>query len=74
MNWLKDRAKEPTTYLGLSALIYGAGTLAKVNEAPAVADAVATAAPALSSGDWTTGIASIVLAVLGIFMKEKGSR
>lgn len=74
MDWLKSRAKEPTTYLGLSALIYGGGTLAKINEAPAIADAVATAAPALSSGDYATGIAGVLLAVLGIFMKEKGGR
>lgn len=74
MEWLKARAKEPTTYLGLSALIYGGGQLAKINEAPAIADAVASAAPALSSGDWTTGLVSVLLAVLGVFMKEKGSR
>lgn len=74
MSWLKDRAKEPTTYLGLSALIYGAGTLAKVNEAPAVADAVATAAPSLAAGDWATGLVLLLGGVFGIFMKEKGSR
>ncbi|MFN3933628.1 MAG: hypothetical protein ACK4KX_03225 [Parvibaculum sp.] len=74
MNFLKDRAKEPTTYLGISALIYGAGTLAKVNEAPAVADAVANAAPALAAGDWITGLALLLSGALGIFMKEKGGR
>lgn len=74
MSWLKDRAKEPTTYLGLSALIYGAGTLAKVNEAPAVADAVTTAAPALAAGDWATGLVLLIGGLFGAFMKEKGGR
>ncbi|MFN3933621.1 MAG: hypothetical protein ACK4KX_03190 [Parvibaculum sp.] len=74
MKWLKARAKEPTTYLGLSALIYGSGQLAKVNEAPAVADAVASAAPALAAGDWATGLMLLVGGILGALMREKGGR
>ncbi|PKQ07301.1 MAG: hypothetical protein CVT72_03730 [Alphaproteobacteria bacterium HGW-Alphaproteobacteria-11] len=74
MNWLKDRAKEPTTYVGLSAAIYGLGTLAKVNEAPAVADAVSTAAPALAAGDWATGLLLLIGGALAAVMKEKGGK
>ncbi|MCW5728158.1 hypothetical protein [Parvibaculum sp.] len=74
MDWLKARLKEPTTYLGLSAVIYGGGTLAKVNEAPAIADAVANAAPALSTGDYATGITLLLGGLLGAFMREKGGR
>ncbi|MBX3495664.1 MAG: hypothetical protein KF769_05415 [Parvibaculum sp.] len=74
MDWLKKRLAEPTTYLGLSASIYGVGMLGKVNEAPAVADAISTAAPALAAGDYVTGIALIVGGALGAFLKEKGGR
>jgi len=73
-DWLKDRAREPSTYLGTALLISGAGQLAKINEAPAIADAVTNAAPALSSGDWATGLSVILMSVLGIFLKEKGGR
>lgn len=74
MNWLLQRLKEPTTYLGLSASIYGVGMLGKIDEAPALADAVSTAAPALAAGDYVTGIALIVGGALGAFLKEKGGR
>lgn len=73
-NWLKDRAKEPTTYLGAAAVITGVGQLAKINEAPGIADAVTNAAPALATGDWTTGLGVLLMGILGVFLREKGGR
>lgn len=73
-DWLLTRAKEPTTYLGVAAVITGAGQLAKINEAPAIADAVVTAAPALAVGDWATGLVLLLGGLFGAFMREKGSR
>ena len=73
-SWLLDRAKEPTTYLGVAAVISGAGQLAKINEAPAIADAVVTAAPALAVGDWGTGLMLLLGGLFGAFLKEKGGR
>lgn len=74
MNWLKDRAKEPTTYLGTALVISGVGHLAKINEAPAVADAISNAAPALAAGDWASGLGLVLMGILGAFMREKGGR
>lgn len=73
-NWIKDRSREPTTYLAISQLILGLGGLLKVSEAPAVADSVAQAAGALSAGDYTTGAVLVVSGLLGIVMREKGKR
>lgn len=40
MEWWKERLSEPSTYGGLAAVVAGVGTLAKINEAPAVSDAL----------------------------------
>ncbi|PZO86699.1 MAG: hypothetical protein DI626_05795 [Micavibrio aeruginosavorus] len=70
-NWLAKRGKEPTTYLGLSQLIIAVGYLFKLNEAPALADAVLAASGHLTSGDYLTGAVAILGGIGGIFLKEK---
>lgn len=74
MDWLKHRAKEPSTYVGLAAVVTGVGQLAKINEAPAIADAVTNAAPSLAAGDWTTGLMVVLAGLAGVFLREKGGR
>lgn len=70
-DWLKDRAKDPATYLGVGLLIEGMGNLAKVKEATDISDAVQAAAPSLVQGDWSTGLLALVMGVAGIFMRSR---
>lgn len=73
MEWLLKRLREPTTYLGLAALTTGAGQLGKINEAPAVADALMGAGQAVAGGvDPMTAALMSIAGVLGVFMREKG--
>jgi hypothetical protein len=72
-DWLKKRLSEPTTYAGLAAIVMGAGQLGKVNEAPAVADAIVAAAPHLAAGNWLNAL-MIGLGSLAVLMKEKGGK
>jgi hypothetical protein len=50
MNWLQDRLREGSTWAGLSAVMMGVGQLGKVNEAPAVSDALTNVGTAISQG------------------------
>ena len=72
LNFFKDRAKEPTSYLALGAILTGLGQLTKDNNLPVIADTVAQAAEPLSQGDYATGGALILSGLFGLFMKEKG--
>jgi hypothetical protein len=72
MKWLKKRLAEPSTYIGLSLLMQGIGTLGKMDHTAVIADAIQTAGASLAHGDYTTGAALLVGGILGIFMKEKG--
>lgn len=71
-NWLKKRMNEPTTYMGLALVLNGVGTLGKIDEAPAIADAIVNAAGPLSSGDYGTAVSLILGGLLGVLMREKG--
>lgn len=73
-NWLKDRAKEPTTYIGLSLIVQAIGMLAKVSEAPMIADSIAGAAEPLARGDFATGGAALLGGILAVMMREKGRK
>lgn len=75
MNWLLKRLSEPSTYAGLAGVIVGAGQLGKINEAPAVADAVAAGGQAVAAGApaWMAA-AAVVTGLLAAFLKEKGGR
>jgi len=50
MNWFQKRMGEASTYGGLGMLIAGLGQLAKINEAPAVVDAVSQVGHAVAAG------------------------
>lgn len=69
MNWIKERLSEASTYAGLSGLVTAVGILAKVNEAPAIADAVTNAAPALTAGDWLGGGIALAFGLVAAFKK-----
>jgi hypothetical protein len=73
MDWFKKRLAEPSTYAGLAAVILGGGQLAKISEAPAMAEAVASAAPHLAAGDWMSGL-MIALGSLAMILKDKGGK
>jgi len=70
-NKFKDRFKEPSTYAALSSIILGLGVLTKVNEAPAVADAVAQSGAAFTQGEYIAGGAFLFSALAGIFLRER---
>lgn len=69
--WLKDRFSSPNTWIAVSLLMQAIGIIGKVNEAPVIADAVASAAGPLSAGDYSTASVAIGSAVLGLILKEK---
>lgn len=71
-NWIKKRADEPTTYLGLSALVAGLGMLFKINEAPMIAETLSQSAQTLAQGDFVTPAALLIGGILGMIKAEKG--
>lgn len=73
-NWLKKRAAEPTSYIGLALLVQAIGTLTKMNEAPAIAEAIQSAADPLARGDYATAGTVAIGGLLAILMREKGGR
>lgn len=78
MNKIKKRLSEPSTWIGLSALITGVGLVGKINEAPVIAETVETVGQGvvtgMSTGDWTLSISAIIAAIIGIFKGEKDSK
>ncbi|WP_341894315.1 hypothetical protein [Ferrovibrio terrae] len=66
MDWLKKRIGERTTWVGLASIIAGVGQIAKVSEAPAVADAVANVGVAVSTG--TVDPMSLLITGLGTYL------
>jgi len=75
MDWLKERAKERTTWLGLATVLTGVGQLAKVEEAPLIADTVAQVGTVVTGGGWDLPtIATIILGAVITGMREKGRK
>lgn len=74
MNWFKDRAGEPSTWGGLSLLIYGLGELFKISEAAPVAETVAQGGQSVAGGDYAGGITIMVGGILAALLGEKGSK
>lgn len=68
--WAKflTRLREPSTYAGVAAVVLGAGQLAKVNEAPALADLI-NQAGASAAVDPVTGVVALVAGLIAIFRK-----
>jgi len=73
-DWLKKRLAEPSTAVGLTVAIAGVGQLAKIDEAPAIAEAVGAAAQVAGAGDYTGGAVLLIGGLLGAFLGEKGKR
>lgn len=71
---IKERFSEKSTYVGLATAAVGIGEVAKINEAPQVADVITQAGKAAATGDYMTAGAVGLLGLLSIFMKEKGSK
>jgi len=74
MNWFLKRLREPSTMIGLGVAVGGIGQVAKIEEAPAIAETLVQSAPAFAGGDYVTGIGLLLGGVFGAFMKEKGDR
>lgn len=72
-DWLKKRFSEPSSWGGVAAVVYGAGVLGKIDEAPQIAEAVGSAGQVIATGDYATGLGMMAAGILGAFMKEKGS-
>ena len=71
---IKDRLSEPSTRGGLAAATVGVGQVAKINEAPQVADVIGQAGQAFVMGDYVTAGAVGLMGLFSVFMKEKGSK
>lgn len=69
MNWFSDRLREPSTYAGLAAVVSGLGVLGKVNEAPAIVDAIGIASAPLSQGQWIVGLGTLFAGLMAAFRK-----
>jgi len=70
-NKMKDRLKEPSTYGGLAAIIFGLGQIFDIDEAPAVAETLTAAIPQIISGNWL-GMLMVLLGGAGVILREKG--
>jgi len=73
-NKIKQRFREPSTYAGLAAVTVGVGQVAKINEAPQVAELIGQAGQTAVAGDWVGAGMMGLLGLLSIFMREKGGR
>ncbi len=74
IDWLKKRFQEPSTYMGLSLVISGAGVLGRIDEADAVAGALAQAGNDLAAGNWQIALPLLIGGIFGAFMGEKGGK
>lgn len=66
-----DRVKEPSSYAGLAAVVMGLGQVARVNEAPVVADAIVNVGTAVVAGAGWPGVLMAALGSLAVLLKEK---
>ncbi|MHC8493627.1 hypothetical protein ACTU44_13070 [Thalassospira sp. SM2505] len=71
---IKDRFREPSTYAGLAVATVGIGQIAKIDEAPQVAELIGQAGQAAVTGDYVTAGVVGLMGLLSIIMKEKGSK
>jgi len=71
MKWLKERATERSTYIGLAQTLLGIGIVAKVDEAPQIAESVTQAAEPLASGNYQLGLGVLLMGILSVFVGEK---
>ena len=72
MNYLKKRAKEPSSWAGLGLLVTGIGTLLKANGVPEAGQAIAQTADQLAAGDYMMPITMIISGLLAAVLGEKG--
>jgi hypothetical protein len=73
MDYLLKRLREPSTYAGLAAVVMGVGEVAKVKEAPAIADALIGGAPAMAH-DPVTGGLMLLAGLLAMLLRDRGDR
>lgn len=71
LQYLGDRAREPSTYAGLAAAVAGLGVAFDVREAPVVAEGVAQVGQAVATHGWVGG-AVAALGILSVFLRERG--
>ena len=73
MQKLLERFKEPSTYAGLAAIIAGLGQMFDINEAPALANGIATASNSIVGGDYVSAFA-IAAGAFAVILKEKSTK
>jgi len=74
MNWLRKRSSEASSYGGLAMTVFGLGQLFKINEAPAIAEAIGTVGTSILSGTpWWMAAGMAVLGAIGV-IKSDGSK
>ncbi|MBC7135094.1 MAG: hypothetical protein H5U25_05555 [Oceanibaculum nanhaiense] len=72
MNYFLKRLREPSTYAGLAAIVGGAGGLAKIDEAPAIADALVSGAPIIAADPLIGGL-MVLAGLLATLLKDRGN-
>lgn len=74
MNFFRKRFREASTYGGFAGIVAGLGLLLKVDEAPAIADAVAQGGQAIVTGQTGLGVGAIVAGILGALLADRDDR
>ena len=65
-----DRLKDPATYGGFAAILYGLNDIFDINEAPVIAETITAAAPELTAGNWL-GALMIAFGSVAVYLKGK---
>lgn len=74
-DFLKKRFSEPSTFVGLGMATLGIGQVAKISEAPAIADAITGTGQAIAAGmDPITAAVVGLAGLVAAFMKDPGSK
>jgi len=72
MNFFFKRLREGSTWGGLGLITYGLGNIFQIDQAPAIAQAVGqTGEAVVSTGDWKTGILTLITGVAAAFIVDK---
>ena len=71
MSKVKERMKEPSTFVSLGAIVSGLGMLFKANGVPEAGMAMAQSADQLATGDFFTPLALIIGGLLGAILPER---
>jgi|GEM_PF-7106641 len=69
---LNDRLKEPSSYAGLAAILYGAGEIFKDDHLPVMAEAINTVGQTMTTtGSTHATIGALIMGIMALIVSEK---